>query len=109
MTDAIVGYGEHCLTMLREQSRWLNSTNVRCPRCGGEMCGLVRGERFELKGCRDQTSLMADTVMAATQLRLTGWFLAIYLVSQAKAGVSALSVKGRLGSRFPTAWRICHN
>jgi len=34
------------------------------------------------------------------------WFLAIYLVSQAKTGLSALSLKRHLGVSYPTAWLV---
>jgi hypothetical protein len=36
------------------------------------------------------------------------WFLAIYLVSQAKAGLSALALKRQLGVSYPTASLIQH-
>lgn len=36
------------------------------------------------------------------------WFLAIYLISQAKTGLSALALKRHLGVSYPTAWLIQH-
>lgn len=39
---------------------------------------------------------------------LTTWFLAIYLISQAKTGLSALALKRQLGVIYPTAWLIQH-
>jgi hypothetical protein len=41
-------------------------------------------------------------------LPLTTWFLAIYLISQAKTGLSALALKRQLGVSYPTAWLIHH-
>ena len=46
--------------------------------------------------------------MQGTKLALTVWFLAIYLVSQAKTGLSALALKRHLGVSYPTAWLIHH-
>jgi len=43
-----------------------------------------------------------------SNLPLTTWFLAIYLVSQAKTGLSALALKRHLGVSYPTAWLIHH-
>ena len=43
-------------------------------------------------GCRHQTSLIAGTFFQGTKLPLTIWFLAIYLISQAKTGLSALAL-----------------
>ena len=39
---------------------------------------------------------------------LTVWFLAIYLISQAKTGLSALALKRQLGVSYPTAWLLHH-
>jgi len=63
---------------------------------------------FQCNACRHQTSLIAGTVFQGTKLRLTVWFLAIYLISQAKTGLSALALKRQLGVSYPTAWLIHH-
>jgi transposase-like protein len=92
-----------------EQARWPDS--FRCPRCGSAAHGVNqddRAKRFQCKSCRHQTTLTAGTVMEATKLPLTTWFLAIYLLSQAKTGLSALALKRQLGVSYPTAWRIHH-
>ena len=39
---------------------------------------------------------------------LTKWFLAIYLISQAKTGLSALELKRHIGVSYPTAWLVHH-
>lgn len=39
---------------------------------------------------------------------LTTWFLAIYLISQAKTGLSTLALRRQLGVSYPTAWLIQH-
>lgn len=36
------------------------------------------------------------------------WFLSIYLLSQAKTGLSALALKRQLGVSYPTAWLVHH-
>lgn len=36
-----------------------------------------------------------------TKLALTIWFMAIYLISQAKTGLSALALKRQLGVSYP--------
>jgi hypothetical protein len=61
---------------------------------------VVRGggrKRFQCNACRHQSSLIAGTVFHGTKLRLTVWFLAIHLLSQAKTGLSALALKRHLG------------
>jgi hypothetical protein len=72
-------------------------SGFRCPRCDGVTCCRVRGRThtlFQYQDCRHQTSLIAGTVMQDTKLPLTVWFLAIYLISQAKTGLSGLGGQG---------------
>lgn len=92
-----------------EAVRW--PTGFHCPRCDGAAHYVVRdGSRkvFQCKACRHQASLIAGTVFQGSKLPLTIWFLAIYLISQAKTGLSALALKRQLGVSYPTAWLMHH-
>lgn len=92
-----------------EAVRW--PAGFRCPRCTGEAHSVLRdGSRkvFQCSVCRYQASLIAGTVFQGTKLPLTIWFLAIYLISQAKTGLSALALKRHLGVSYPTAWLMQH-
>ena len=60
------------------------------------------------QACRHQTSLISGTLFQSTHLPLTLWFLAIDLISQAKTGLSPLTLKRALGVSYPTAWRMHH-
>ncbi len=91
------------------QTRWRDG--FRCPRCVSAAHSVSQSDqakRFQCKACRHQTTLTAGTVMEATKLPLTTWFLAIYLLSQAKTGLSALALRRQLGVSYPTAWRMHH-
>jgi len=46
--------------------------------------------------------------MQATKLPLTSWFLAFYLIGQAKTGISSLELSRHLGVKYDTAW-LLHN
>ena len=110
MPEFIAQYGTEaqCAATL-EQARWPDG--FRCPRCGSAAHGVIeddRARRFQRRACRHRTTLTAGTVMEATKLPLTTWFLATYLLSQAKTGLSALALKRQLGVSYPTAWRIHH-
>ncbi len=92
-----------------EVVRW--PEGFRCSRCDSAAHYMVRdGSRkvFQCKTCRHQTSLIAGTVIQGTKLPLTVWFLAIYLISQAKTGLSSLALKRQLGVSYPTAWLMHH-
>lgn len=88
-------------------ARWPGG--FHCPRCSSTEHYVVgHGARklFQCNGCRHQTSLTAGSLMEHTKLPLTTWFLAIYLVSQAKTGLSSLALKRQLGVSYPTAWLV---
>ena len=90
-------------------ARW--PEGFRCPHCGGAAHCVVqsRGRKlFQCNACRHQSSLIAGTVFQGTKLALTVWFLAIYLISQAKTGLSALALKRQVGVSYRTAWLIQH-
>jgi len=102
------GTEEQCERTL-ERLRW--PQGFRCQHCGETRHYVLRvGARkvFQCGSCRRQTSLIAGTVFQGTKLALTVWFLAIYFISQAKAGLSALALKRLLGVSYPTAWLIHH-
>lgn len=110
MPEFIKHYGTEaqCATAL-EQARW--PKGFCCPNCGGAAYSRVHGRThalFQYRACRHQTSLIAGTVMQGTKLALSIWFLAIYFISQAKTGLSALALKRHLGVSYPTAWLIHH-
>jgi hypothetical protein len=61
---------------------------------------------YQCSACHHQTSLISGTLFEQTKLPLTLWFLAIYLVTQAKTGLSALALKRQIGVSYNTAWSI---
>ena len=102
------GTEEQCEAAL-EQARWPDG--FRCPRCAAaQHCVLrTKGRKtFQCNACHHQTSLIAGTLFEGTKLALTVWFLAIYLISQAKTGLSALALMRDLGVSYPTAWLVHH-
>ena len=102
------GTEAHCESAL-EQARW--PQGFHCPSCGQSAHCVLRGrgrKTFQCNSCHQQTSLTAGTLFQGTKLALTVWFLATYLISQAKTGLSALALKRQLGVSYPTAWLINH-
>jgi transposase-like protein len=92
-----------------QKDRW--SDGFRCPRCQAPVHGLVYGrrlKRYVCRSCGHQATLTAGTIMQATKLPLTTWFLAFYLIVQAKTGLSSLELSRHLGVKYDTAW-LLHN
>lgn len=97
-----------CIEALR-RARW--PEGFRCPRClSSAHCVLSGGSRrlFQCNACHHQASLTSGTLFSSTKLPLTRWFLAIYLLSQAKTGLAALDLKRQVGVSYPTAWLMHH-
>ena len=73
-----------CIEAL-QRARW--PAGLVCPRCGGSahcIVGSGSRRRFQCNACHVQTSMTAGTLFASTKLPQTTWFLAIFLLSQAK-------------------------
>jgi transposase-like protein len=87
---------------------WRWARGFVCPECGHSgHCVLGRG-LYQCHRCRHQSSLTAGTLFAGTKLPLSTWFLAIYLLTQSKNGVSALSLSRQLGVCYNSAWLMKH-
>jgi transposase-like protein len=92
-----------------ECARW--PSGFTCPHCGGRECStfLAEGRKYwQCSHCRTQTTLRAGTLFHASKVPLTKWFQAMYLVTQNKNNISALSLKRHIGVYYPTAWRMKH-
>lgn len=80
-----------------------------CPQCGHDKyCQLKSRPLYQCNQCHRQTSLTAGTLFSGSKLPLTVWFLAIYLLTQEKNGISALELSRQLGVSYNAAWRLKH-
>ena len=100
------GTEEQCETAL-EKVRW--PKGYHCPRCGHNEYTLVHQGNQRLRQCRDchhQASLRVGTVFQSSKLKLTAWFLAIYLLTQSKNNLATLELMRALGVSYKTAWLV---
>ena len=110
MVEFMDRYGseQQCHTAL-VASRW--PQGFVCPECGNAKHSMFarQGRQYwQCSACREQTTATCGTIMQATKLPLTRWFLAMHLLTQAKNNVSALELKRHLGVRYKTAWLMKH-
>lgn len=100
------GNEESCRVALL-RLRWPNG--FVCPACGYRgACRVRESKLFQCNRCHVQTSLTSGTLFEHTKLPLRTWFLAIYLLTQSKNGMSALALKRHLGVAYNTAWLVKH-
>jgi transposase-like protein/ribosomal protein L37AE/L43A len=81
----------------------------RCPQCGHDRYyQLTTRALYQCCQCRHQSSLASGTIFAASKLPLTIWFLAIFLITQSKEGMSTLNLRRFLGISDNAALRMKH-
>jgi len=95
-----------CRTYL-EELRWPNG--LSCPRCRGKSISRIKERKqFDCDTCRYQFSVTAGTVFHDSHLGLPKWFVAVFLLSESKKGMSANQLKRLLKVSYKTAWYLCH-
>lgn len=100
------GTEEQCRAELKKL-RW--PKGFCCPKCGHRKgCELKARPVTQCYRCHHQASLTAGTLFAQTKLPLKTWFLAIFLLTQSKNGLSALALSRHLGVSYNTAWLLTH-
>jgi len=97
---------EKCREYL-EGLRW--PKGVECPRCHSkEIARVKERDQFNCNACQYQFSATSGTIFHDSHLSLWKWFLATYMMLEAKKGVSALQLKRTLAVSYKTAWYLCH-
>src|SRR6266542_1438572 len=90
-----------------EGLRWRDG--VKCPRCrSGKISRIRERNQFDCDSCRYQFSVTAGSIFHDSHLPLPKWFAAVYLMCEARKGVSANQLKRTLGVSYKTAWYLCH-
>ena len=90
-----------------EKMRWPDG--VKCLRCGEKSISRRKQRhQFQCNSCRYDFSVTAGTIFHDTHLPLWKWFLAVYLIVEAKKGVSANQLKRTIGTTYKTAWYLSH-
>jgi transposase-like protein len=100
------GSDEKCRAHL-EDLRWPGG--VECPRCEAKTISrIAERKQYECSKCEYQFSVTSGTVMHDSKLPLWKWFLAIYLITESKKGISAKQLQRMLGGSYKTAWYLSH-
>ena len=83
--------------------RWPDG--FKCPKCGHSEYSFIKYRNlYQCLKCKHQASLTAGTVMHKSHTGLREWFLAIYLFTQDKRGISAAQLSRAIGISYYTAW-----
>lgn len=90
-----------------EALRWPNG--VACIRCGSvSISRITTRDVYECNSCQYQFTVTTGTIMHDSHLPLRKWFMALYLIVDAKKGVSARQMGRMLKVAYRTAWYLNH-
>ncbi|HVQ44591.1 MAG TPA: IS1595 family transposase [Candidatus Saccharimonadia bacterium] len=85
------------------ESRWHGEPI--CPHCGCLDVYTLKSRRiFKCTACMKQFSARIGTIFEESRLPLQKWFLAIYLLTSHKKGVSSIQMSKHLGITQKSAW-----
>jgi transposase-like protein len=97
---------ENCVNFL-SQLRWPNG--VECPNCEGREVSYLSTRRlWKCKACKKQFSVKVGSLMEDSPIGLDKWLAAIWLIANAKNGISSYEIHRALGITQKSAWFLLH-
>lgn len=90
------------------QLRW--SGKPTCTFCNHEKIYELKGatKRYKCAKCRKQFSVIKGTIFENSPISLQKWFVAIYLITSHKKGISSVQLAKDLSVTQKTGWFILH-
>jgi transposase-like protein len=89
------------------QMRWPNG--VECPICEGREVSYLSTRRlWKCKACKKQFSVKVGSIMEDSPIGLDRWLAAIWLIANAKNGISSCELARSLGMTQKSAWFVLH-
>lgn len=99
--------GENGCRLYFEQIRFRNGDY--CPHCRHNKIQRFKdGKRYRCASCHKDFTIKTATLFGESKIPLTKWFLAIYLLTSTKKGISSIELADKVGVSQKTAWFIDH-
>jgi transposase-like protein len=108
LQEAILYFSDplNCLAKAIE-FRWPNG--ITCPHCTSERCAFISSRSiWRCNGCKKQFSAKTGTIFEDSPLGWDKWFVALWLLVNAKNGVSSWELHRAIGVTQKTAWFVLH-
>jgi transposase-like protein len=85
--------------------RWKNGQY--CPHCGSvKVYEFKDGKTYKCGDCRKKFSIKVGTIFEDSKIPLRKWFIAIYLLTAHKKGISSMQLARDIGVTQKSAWFI---
>jgi transposase-like protein len=82
---------------------------IYCPRCGAEKFSFIKTRRIWFcYACKKQFTVKVKTIMEDSALGLDKWMVAIWMISNARNGISSHELARSLGITQKSAWFMLH-
>jgi len=80
-----------------------------CPHCGySTIYRFEGGKRYRCASCRKDFTIKTGTVFGESKIPLRKWFIAIYLLTTCRKGISSVQLAKQVGVTQKTAWFMDH-
>lgn len=111
LKDLIIKFADE--TVCREhliKQRWPDG-KVICQYCGHDKCYRIEnGDRFKCANnkCYKRFRATVGTIYEASNIKLSTWFIAQYIILSHKKGISSIQLSKYIGTTQKTAWFMLH-
>lgn len=80
-----------------------------CPHCKHDKIMRFKdGKRYRCAKCRKDFTIKTGTLFGESKITMHQWFIAIYLLTTRKKGISSIELAEQVGVTQKTAWFIDH-
>ena len=92
------------------ETRWGKGEqqDVVCPYCAEHHCAIRKDGKFRCNKCKRNFSCKVGTIFEDSNLSLVKWFIAMYLISSHKKGISSYQLARDSNVTQKTAWYMLH-
>lgn len=79
-----------------------------CPHCKHNKIYRHKDGRYRCAKCRKDFTIKTGTIFGKSRVPLQKWFIAIYLLTSSKKGISSIELSKKIGVTQKTAWAMDH-
>ncbi len=92
------------------ETRWGKGKqqDIVCPYCGEHHCASRKDGKFRCNKCKRNFTCKVGTIFEDSNLSLVKWFIAMYLISSHKKGISSYQLARDIKVTQKTAWYMLH-
>ncbi len=90
--------------------RWKDGKAI-CPKCGSNNNTFMQNRKVwqcKNKECKKQFSVKVGTIFEDSPIGLDKWLVAVWLITNAKNGISSYEIHRAIGVTQKTAWFMLH-